>query len=139
MSKPNNNTGWKKLRELLADIEHQRWADWQSYVHLQLINDYTIPVGLFQRWKKQIETSYKDLSEKEKDSDREQVDRYLPLIQKTLKERELGVIAEIEKDWDTRRVSLTLPDGMRVDGITVVPLAQIKNRIAQIKAKAKEL
>jgi hypothetical protein len=37
-----------------------------------------------QKWEKQIATSYVDLSESEKESDREQVRKYLPLITKAL-------------------------------------------------------
>ncbi|MFA5993344.1 MAG: hypothetical protein WC823_00120 [Parcubacteria group bacterium] len=70
--------------EKLADIEHQRWADWQKYLHsLCDVNpngSLTIPSFFVNKWKKQIETPYQRLSEKEKDSDREQVQRYWNLI-----------------------------------------------------------
>ena len=82
-----NNVIWISLREKLADIEHQRWADWQRYVHSKFVEhsngngEYVcLPTELFKGWQKQIDTPYSELSEKEKDSDREQVDRYLPLI-----------------------------------------------------------
>jgi hypothetical protein len=39
-----------------------------------------IPAELVARWTKQMDTSYSELSEHEKESDREQVRRYLPLI-----------------------------------------------------------
>lgn len=76
----------EELIEKLAAIEHERWAHWQKYLHslCQLNSDgsLTIPTSLVNKWNKQIETDYKDLSEKEKDSDREQVMKYLPLISK---------------------------------------------------------
>jgi len=72
------------VKEKLANIEHQRWSDWQKYLHSKCIknNDggLTIPKESVEHWEKQINTDYKDLTEKEKDSDREQVDRYLPII-----------------------------------------------------------
>jgi hypothetical protein len=43
-----------------------------------------IPAELVDRWERQSETPYSDLAEKEKQSDREQVDRYLPTILKAL-------------------------------------------------------
>jgi hypothetical protein len=39
-----------------------------------------IPPDLVARWEKQIGTPYSELSDKEKESDREQVRKYLPLI-----------------------------------------------------------
>ena len=72
------------LREELASIEHERWADWQSYVHGKCKkNDdgsLTIPAAEVERWERQIKTDYADLSDEEKESDREQVDRYWYLI-----------------------------------------------------------
>jgi hypothetical protein len=74
--------------ELLAAIEHERWASWQRYLHdhCQRLEDgsLVIPPELALRWEAQIETPYADLSEHEKDSDREQVHRYLPTIIDTL-------------------------------------------------------
>jgi hypothetical protein len=71
----------KELIERLAAIEHQRWADWQGYLHAKLMG-YTMATDDYNRWEKQIITSYDDLSEREKQSDRDEVERYLPLIEK---------------------------------------------------------
>jgi hypothetical protein len=74
-----------QLREALADFEHARWSDWQEWVHGRCVqNDdgsLTIPAEDVERWNRQIETDYLELSEEEKDSDRKQVDRYLHLIE----------------------------------------------------------
>jgi hypothetical protein len=43
-----------------------------------------IPGDLVRRWQKQIDTPYAVLSEQEKESDREQVRKYLPLIVQAL-------------------------------------------------------
>lgn len=70
--------------EQLAAIEHERWAHWQQYVHDQCERQddgsLVVPAELAARWKAQIETPYPELSEQEKDSDREQVRRYLPFV-----------------------------------------------------------
>ena len=80
----NLNENQIKLMEKLADIEHQRWASWQKYMHSKGMKDefgsLTIQWQEIERWEKQIKTDYKDLSEAEKDSDREQVLRYFNLI-----------------------------------------------------------
>jgi hypothetical protein len=72
------------LYEKLAAIEHARWADWQRYMHSQcVVNDdgsLTIPPSLVTHWERQIATPYDDLSEHEKQSDRDQVSRYWPLL-----------------------------------------------------------
>ena len=55
----------KKLRiEMLADLEHQQWVHWTEYMLNNLSDENR------ERWKVQCQTDYKDLSEKEKESDR---------------------------------------------------------------------
>jgi hypothetical protein len=75
-----------QLLEELAAIEHQRWAHWQRYVHdtgkQQPDGSILLPADLVERWERQINTSYSKLSESEKDSDREQVRRYFPLLER---------------------------------------------------------
>lgn len=72
------------LLEELSAIEHSRWAHWQQYMHSQCEQRsdgaLLIPPDLAARWDSQIRTSYAELSESEKESDREQVRRYLPVI-----------------------------------------------------------
>lgn len=70
------------LREKLAEIEHERWADWQKWCHkiLRENSPSSKLEAVLERWDKQIAKSYKDLSESEKQSDRDQVGRYWPLI-----------------------------------------------------------
>lgn len=79
------------LREQLAAIEHERWAHWQQYVHSKgertADGSLLLPASLVERWERQIGTAYADLSEAEKASDREQVDRYWPLITDALAAR----------------------------------------------------
>jgi hypothetical protein len=79
----------EELVEVLAAVEHERWCHWQRFMHGKCIRqgdegDLLIPADLVKRWEKQINTPYSQLSNKEKESDREQVRRYLPLIIATL-------------------------------------------------------
>ena len=74
-----------KLLETLASVEHERWCHWQRYMHSKCSRHgddgaLLIPADLVNRWEKQINTSYSALSDVEKESDREQVRKYLPLI-----------------------------------------------------------
>lgn len=79
------------LLETLASIEHERWSHWQNYMHSKCIpqsNDgaLLIPADLVKRWEKQSATPYSELTEEEKESDREQVRKYLPIILTALRE-----------------------------------------------------
>jgi hypothetical protein len=74
-----------QLLETLAAIEHERWSYWQRYMHSKCVPQgddgaLLIPAALVQQWENQIATPYSELSEEEKESDREQVRKYLPLI-----------------------------------------------------------
>ncbi len=72
----------------LAAVEHERWAHWQRFVHEQASQQpdgsLLLPAELVERWERQIETSFEKLTEKEKESDREQVRRYLPILAQAL-------------------------------------------------------
>lgn len=77
------------LVDSLAAIEHERWAHWQRYMHGKAIKQsdgsLIIPAELVAKWERQIATPFEKLSDKEKDSDREQVSKYLPTIKKALR------------------------------------------------------
>lgn len=80
-------------RERLAALEHDQWAHWTRYMltALGLLDEAGVVSAevvrlfrfeparlvLLQRWKRQIETPYADLSEQEKESDRKWADKVL--------------------------------------------------------------
>ena len=68
------------VKEKLSAIEHERWSHWQKYLHSKCIEQddgsLVIPSELVARWARLMKLNYSDLSEDEKDSDREQVERY---------------------------------------------------------------
>lgn len=76
--------GGEALREQLAAIEHERWADWQHWMHAQGLRSadgsISLPAAQVAKWERQIATPYAALSDTEKQSDRDQVDRYWHLI-----------------------------------------------------------
>jgi hypothetical protein len=80
------------LVEKLAALEHERWSRWQRHVHSnctrQPDGSLLIPAELVARWEKQIATKYAELDEMEKESDREQVREYLPLIASALADQD---------------------------------------------------
>jgi len=73
------------LFEQLADIEHQRWADWQAYFmgKLDRLDDgrLAIPVEYEEALRGLIETPFADLDEKMKEANRREVARYWGAIE----------------------------------------------------------
>lgn len=72
------------LMEQLADAEHASWGRWMLYLFETCQQNpdgsVTIPPALVKRWDRQANTPYRDLTEREKASDRDEVRRILPLI-----------------------------------------------------------
>lgn len=87
-----------ELIERLAAVEHERWADWQSWVHHQghrtADGNLVLSAGTIARWERQIATKYEDLSEQERESDRAQVWRYWGLIEAYIDGRTDGTQGE---------------------------------------------
>ena len=118
------------LKQQLAAIEHERWADWQKWCH-KIIRQTIASNGsieeILSRWDKQINTPYAALSATEQASDMEQVDRYWPLIQLAIDKavgealnrvREaLGPMAELHSDIcadeDECTCGISRPDGVQ--------------------------
>ena len=81
-----------ELLETLASVEHERWSHWQRYMHSKCVPQgddgaLLIPADLVKRWEKQIASRYSELTDDEKESDREQVRKYLPLIVSALSKK----------------------------------------------------
>lgn len=135
-----------ELREKLAAIEHERWADWQRYVHSvcyenkgiggEPTGELTIPIEFARRWERQIETPYHELSEKEKDSDREQVDRYWQLITADRKR------VALEARLDELEHTFVSYDNALASELVENPeweYGQVAERIAELKAQQEEV
>jgi len=73
------------LREQLAELAHEQWAEWMKYLFGNSIEgedgQVIIPASLVVRWKRQMNTPYADLPEKEKVSDRVEAEKVLNIIQ----------------------------------------------------------
>lgn len=73
-----------EILEKLADNEHNRWANWQKYVHSKCMKNkdgsLTIPKEYVEHWNYEINTKYKDLPENIKESDRNEVRQILKLL-----------------------------------------------------------
>ncbi len=72
------------LREKLAEVQHNIWAHWMVYLFSVSVQNedgsYTIPIDKVNHWTRQINTPYNELSEHEKESDREQANKILTIL-----------------------------------------------------------
>jgi len=71
-------------REKLAALQHGIWSDWVRHMFdVSTANPdgtVTIPSKYVQQWQHEINTTYDDLTEEEKDGDRKQVDKITRLL-----------------------------------------------------------
>jgi hypothetical protein len=78
------------LIEKLVAIEHERWSHWQRYVHAKGVRQrdgsLLLPAEVVTHWETQISKKYEELNDQEKESDREQVRKYMPIVAAALKE-----------------------------------------------------
>lgn len=78
----------QRLLEKLADRAHASWSHWMQYqfsrCNKQPDGSMSIPAELVERWQRQMNTPYSLLSEQEKQSDREQAEPLLPIIDKAV-------------------------------------------------------
>jgi hypothetical protein len=74
-----------RLLEELADSEHDRWSGWMRHVfgksHM-VLGWCIIPRPLVKCWMRQMDTSYCELSQLEKDSDRREANRTISIVTK---------------------------------------------------------
>ena len=73
------------LREQLAAMQHEIWAHWMRYQFSRCIvnadGSLTSPADYVERWRRQMETTYSQLPEPERESDREQADKILQILE----------------------------------------------------------
>ena len=69
------------IREMMAAAQHTIWSHWMNYLFSQgNFNEdgtWTMPKDKVERWQRQVNTDYDDLTEEEKQGDRDQVEKML--------------------------------------------------------------
>lgn len=85
-------------REELAELFHESWAGWMRYLFSKSSyeneGDCLIPAEFAKRWWRQMSLEYKNLTETERGSDREEADKFIALIEN--KENTNGTPKETE-------------------------------------------
>lgn len=69
--------------ELAAFCHNEQWSDWMKYLFSKCVKEefgLLIPNSWVEHWNRQINTPYKDLSEREKNSDRKEADAILKIL-----------------------------------------------------------
>lgn len=137
MTKASQEPDLQKLKEQLAAIEHERWANWQRYVHNKMVEHsdgkgewVCLPVEYYKRWERQINTDYKDLTTGEQGADMREVNRYWPLIEKLIHQREQLARIEENKKHLARYSYYKRPDKNNF----VLTVETLRRRIAWLKA-----
>jgi len=81
----------EELREELSDEIHEIWIGWMEFLFgwcsEQPDGSMVIPAQRVEHWRRQMRTRYAELSEGEKDEDRDQVDRLKMVVQDYLERR----------------------------------------------------
>lgn len=71
-----NNKSYNQMLEKLSDAEHDSWSRWMKYLFAKSVKGpdgvVVIPADLVERWERQANTPYSELSEQEKESDRKE-------------------------------------------------------------------
>jgi cytochrome P450 len=92
-----------ELREKLAYLQHDIWASWMRYMFtcgtLNPDGTWTMPAEKVQRWQRQMVTPYSELTDNERESDRQQADKMLTVLPRAQdsETRLSEKIAEIER------------------------------------------
>ena len=79
------------MREALAKLAHEQWSGWMKYLFSKSIpykpgevqaevGAVIIPKWAVDRWKRQMRSSFAELSAKERDSDRTEADKFLAVL-----------------------------------------------------------
>ncbi len=74
------------MREKLAECAHVAWSGWMIYLFskctMNADGTVTIPAWAVERWMRQMNTSYDELPEAEKASDRDEADKIVAILVK---------------------------------------------------------
>lgn len=72
------------MLEKIASVQHDIWSHWMTYLFevstLNKDGSVTIPADKVERWKRQMNTNYSELSNDEKKSDLEQAKKIITII-----------------------------------------------------------
>lgn len=100
-----------RLREKLADYAHAAWSGWMQYqfgkmtvrpcqhIDGSMESAWVMPAWAAERWRRQMITTYPELSHQEKESDRKEADAMIAILNAWLEEEGMILVplADYEK------------------------------------------
>lgn len=74
----------KNCREMFAASAHEQWSGWMQYLFskgefMDIDGTWVMPEQFVQQWMRQMNTSYEDLPESEKESGRVEADKMMAI------------------------------------------------------------
>lgn len=123
------------LREVVAGIQHDIWAHWMRYLFSMARHNpdgsVTISAEHAQRWTRQMETSYPDLTEREQESYRHQADKVLAAMGWEVVEEECDCTPENRPFcWRCQRTGVR--KSTRPGTTSSAPVAAIRHLVAMV-------
>lgn len=70
----------KEMVEALAALAHEQWSGWMRYLFSNVVVSNKGAIDYRSRWQRQIKQSYLELSEEEKESDRQEARRMIEVF-----------------------------------------------------------
>lgn len=84
-----------KFKEALSNLCHEQWSGWMKYLFSKCekteAGEMIIPKWAVDRWERQMNTNYENLSEEEKNSDRTEADKFIKIIKKCRSENAVNL------------------------------------------------
>lgn len=78
------------IKEKLAEYAHNQWSGWMKYLFEKSTKNedgtVTIPKWAVDRWERQMNAPYIELSEQEKESDRKEADGMINIVNNNILE-----------------------------------------------------
>jgi len=110
----------KELRELFADLAHKQWSGWMEYLFSKCDANFTLPQWAVERWQRQMKTEYANLSEEEKNSDRDEADKMIKIAEQYAKSKTSELQSEISRLIKSAEENDTLLRNRKNDHIKVL-------------------
>lgn len=139
MKKQQNNE-WE---ERLSAIIHDVWSHWQKYLHSKCEikeNKVLFSRELFERWERQLTTSFNLLSEEERQSDRDIMKKfYFDFISK-VEQRKVEEIREMIKNYLDNELNILKlkKDSLGIWDSIIIYVTETKKELLEKLNKMKE-
>ena len=117
--------------EATAALVHRQWANWARYM-LDNLSEENIT-----RWQKQMHTTYMDLPETQKDSDRAWAALYLFLLDTIKKEKDMQLVDQKDKTYNEINKIISSLAHCSTKSDYKLALTHVKNELDKLQSEHK--